>query len=247
MRKIITQTGQTVVCLAATSVSIVLSVLITFSILWLTNADNSVTQIALIISIIAPGIIAPLVTWFLIGLIIKIDELEQQQRKLITYDELTGLMSRRTFFEQFDELKQNTERNSNGITLAYIDLDDFKKINDEYGHNAGDQVLETFATTLIKAARNSDIIARIGGEEFAIILPETKIDDAHMILERIRKTVASKRITFEGIDICISMSTGLAHYQGDTLMVDKLVSQADKAMYQAKSEGKNCISLYATR
>lgn len=247
MRKIITQIGQIGVCLAATSISILLSVLITFFILWLLETDDNVTQIALIISIIAPGVIAPLVTWFLIGLIIKIDELEQKQRKLVTYDELTGLMSRRTFFEQFDALKQNAESSHHRITLAYIDLDDFKGINDKYGHNAGDKVLQTFATILINAARSSDIIARIGGEEFAIILPKTKIDDAHMILERIRKTVSSKIITIEGEEINISMSAGLAHYQGDALKIDKLVNQADKAMYQAKSEGKNCISLYATR
>lgn len=247
MRRIITQIGQIGVCLAATSVSIVLSVFITFFILWLSDADDSITQIALIISIIAPGIIAPLVTWFLIGLIIKIDELEQRQRKLITYDELTGLISRRTFFEKFDELKEITEKNKTHITLAYMDLDDFKKINDVYGHNAGDQALKSFAQILTNAARVNDIIARIGGEEFAIILPETKIEDAHMILERIRKTVSSKELIIEGKKLSISMSTGLAQYQGDALRIDKLVSQADKAMYQAKSEGKNCISLYATR
>lgn len=247
MRRVITQLGQIGVCLAATSVSIVLSVFITFFILWLSDADDSVTQIALIISIIAPGVIAPLVTWFLIGLIIKIDELEQRQRKLITYDELTGLISRRTFFEKFDELKEITEKNRTHITLAYIDLDDFKKINDEHGHNAGDQALKSFAQLLIQAARANDIIARIGGEEFAIILPETDIEDAHMILERIRKTVSSKELIIDGEKLSISMSTGLAHYQGDALKIDRLVSQADKAMYQAKSEGKNCISLYATR
>lgn len=191
--------------------------------------------------------IAPLVTWFLIGLIIKIDKLEQRQRKLITYDELTGLISRRTFFEKFDELKEITEKNKTHITLAYMDLDDFKKINDVYGHNAGDQALKSFAQILSNAARANDIIARIGGEEFAIILPETKIEDAHMILERIRKTVSSKELIIEGKKLSISMSTGLAHYQGDALKIDKLVSQADKAMYKAKSEGKNCISLYATK
>ena len=81
-----------------------------------------------------------------------------------------------------------------------MDLDAFKKVNDEHGHNAGDQALKNFAQILIKAGRPNDTIARIGGEEFAIILPETKIDDAHRILERIRKTVSSKELIIEVIE-----------------------------------------------
>lgn len=246
MKSIITKVGQLGVSLAVTVVSIVLSVLITFGVLGLTDAGEETFQIAFIISILCPALIAPLVTWYLVKLLIKINELEQKQRRLATYDELTGVMTRRAFFENFDTLKKIADRNKSDLTLAYIDIDDFKPINDNYGHTAGDKALEAFSDILKRGVRNSDVVARIGGEEFAILLPDTDVTGAYTILERLRQMVASEQLEIGGDKINLSVSIGLTHNQkGHELLVDQLVQQADKALYQAKSEGKNCIVQYA--
>lgn len=246
MTRIITKVGQIGVSLAVTIVSVVLSVLITFGILKLAGASEETYQIATIISVVCPALIAPLVTWYLVKLLIKINDLEQKQRRLATYDELTGVMTRRAFFENFETLKKIADRNKSNLTLAYIDIDDFKPINDNFGHAAGDKALESFSNVLKRGVRNSDIIARIGGEEFAILLPDTDITGAYTILERLRQMVASEPLKIEGDKINLSISIGLTHNpKGRELMVDQLVQQADKALYQAKSEGKNCIVQYA--
>jgi diguanylate cyclase (GGDEF)-like protein len=130
--------------------------------------------------------------------------------------------------------------------LAYIDIDDFKTINDTYGHVIGDEVLKSFANTLKGSARGSDIIGRIGGEEFAILLPETDIQGAYAILERLRTQICSKTLRIEEHAINLSISVGLSHSRKENeFAVEQLIKQADKALYQAKSEGKNCIVQYA--
>lgn len=246
IRNIITRMGSLGVSLAVTVVSVVLSVLITMAVLLIANAGTETYKIALFISILCPMLVAPLVTWYLVKLLIKIHDLEQKQRQLATYDELTGVMTRRAFFENFDTLKKISDRNHTHLTLAYIDIDDFKPINDNYGHSAGDKALEKFSEILKNGVRNSDIIARIGGEEFAILLPDTNINGAFTILERLRLTVASEPLQIGEDTINLSVSIGLTHnHIGKELVVDQLVQQADKALYQAKSEGKNCIVQYA--
>ncbi len=246
MRKIISRIGRIGIILAVTLVSIVLSVLICFSILALYDAGKETYHIVAVNSVVAPLLIAPLVTWYLIGLLLKLNELEQKQRDLATYDDLTGTMNRRAFFENFHTLQKIAERQRSHLTLAYIDIDDFKAINDKYGHVAGDAVLQSFATTLKESARGSDIIARIGGEEFAMLLPDTDIQGAYSILERIRAQISARALTIDEHSINLSISIGLTHYQKETeLVVEQLIKQADQALYQAKSEGKNCIVQYA--
>lgn len=246
MRSIISKVGPIGVSFIVTLVSIIMSVLITFSVLVLTHASEEIYRISLIISILCPAIIAPLVTWYLVTLLVKIHHLEAQQRKLATYDELTELRNRRSFFEHFEALKKISERQGKPLTLAYIDIDDFKPINDKFGHVVGDKVLKSFAYMLKESSRDSDIIARIGGEEFAILLPDTDLAGAHTILDRIREAVSSKPFIIEGHSIRLSISVGLSHYQNESeLIIDQLLTQADKALYQAKSEGKNCIVQYA--
>ncbi|MGB0203976.1 MAG: GGDEF domain-containing protein [Neptuniibacter sp.] len=246
MRDIITRMGRLGVSLAVTIVSVVLSVLITMVVLWVTDSGPQTYKIALFISILCPALIAPMVTWYLIGLLIKLHELEEKQRELATYDELTGTMNRRTFFESFNTLKKIADRNHSHLTLAYIDIDDFKAINDTYGHMVGDEVLRSFADTLKEGARGSDIIARMGGEEFAILLPDTDIQGAYAILERLRTQICTKTLRIEEHAINLSISVGLSHSQKEKeLAVEQLIKQADQALYQAKSEGKNCIVQYA--
>ncbi|WP_415902412.1 GGDEF domain-containing protein [Neptuniibacter sp. QD29_5] len=246
MRRIITKNGQIGVTFAVTAVSIVLSVIITFSILTLAGVSEEIYTVSLIISVVAPTLIAPLVTWNLVKLLIKVHDLEQQQRRLATYDGLTGALNRRAFFESVETIKQQIEKEQTDLTLAYMDLDDFKPINDLYGHVVGDKVLKSFVATLRDELRSTDIIARVGGEEFVIVLPNTDIDNAQTILDRIRNKVAEHPLAIEGHCIKLSVSIGLSQNQKNhKLIVDQLIKEADKALYKAKEAGKNCIVQYA--
>jgi len=245
MKPVISKQSRLKISVIITAVSVALSVLVTFSILTLTGVSQEAYRIALVNSIAAPALISPCVTWYLIGLVIKIRELEKQQRFFATHDELTGVMNRRAFFESFNSLKEIKEEGLENLTLAYMDLDDFKLINDSYGHDVGDRVLQSFSDTLKKEVRSEDIVARIGGEEFAIILPNTPVEGARKLLERIRKNIASKELQVNHNSVKFSVSIGLADCKkGHKLVIDQIIQQADKALYKAKTSGKNCIAQY---
>ena len=125
-------------------------------------------------------------------------------------------------------------------SLLLADVDDFKSINDTYGHLTGDYVLQTIAGCLQKSLRKSDIAARYGGEEFAIILPETAIDGAMVLAERIRRTFEEMKIKFEGQHITVTISIGAAQFSPDTdQYTTDLIQKADDALYSAKNAGKN--------
>lgn len=152
-------------------------------------------------------------------------------------DSLTGLFNRRHFMERIEEEMARAERQGNPLHLALIDLDHFKKINDTWGHQAGDQVLVRFAETARSALRRSDLIARYGGEEFVILLTAGDTADIRQVLERLRSMLSS--LHFGGKQgFSVTLSAGLASWRpGDT--VDSLFRRADVALYRAKETGRN--------
>ncbi|MBZ2187794.1 GGDEF domain-containing protein [Alcanivorax sp. JB21] len=152
-------------------------------------------------------------------------------------DSLTGLFNRRHFMERIEEEMARAERQGNPLHLALIDLDHFKKINDTWGHQAGDQVLVRFAETARNTLRRSDLIARYGGEEFVILLTAGDTHDIRQVLERLRSTLSG--LHFGGqAGFQVTLSAGLATWrQGDT--VDSLFQRADVALYRAKNTGRN--------
>ena len=120
------------------------------------------------------------------------------------------------------------------------DIDLFKAINDDFGHPAGDRVIKAVAGCLQQEMRESDHVARYGGEEYAIILPDTQIQDAYIVAERIRKTIESLRIKYEDNLIRFTMSLGITSFQTEEgTASDELIKRADSAMYQAKKQGRN--------
>ncbi|MFL0797092.1 MAG: diguanylate cyclase [Cellvibrionaceae bacterium] len=180
----------------------------------------------------------------------RIDELENQslavqaeleeQRKKATHDLLTGLPNRAAYLERSDQEWQRWQRYGNPLSLAIADIDYFKKINDTYGHQAGDRVLQVIAKVLNKRIRKTDFIARFGGEEFVMILPETDLDAGVKMLEKVRETIAGCPFHFKGEDVQITSSFGVAEFaEGDT--VDVVLARADKALYQAKEQGRNKV------
>ncbi|WP_348946187.1 GGDEF domain-containing protein [Chitinibacter sp. FCG-7] len=125
------------------------------------------------------------------------------------------------------------------LTLLALDLDHFKRVNDVYGHDAGDAVLVTVAKTLRGILRECDLPARFGGEEFIVALPQTTIDGAMIIAERIRTAIAAQAISVNGQEIHCTVSIGVVQVKGKAF--DLALKQADQALYQAKEAGRNCV------
>lgn len=156
-------------------------------------------------------------------------------------DSLTELYNRRFFFEVFDKEIEKAKRSGQVLSIAIGDCDDFKTINDEFGHEEGDKALQFIAQTIQESVRSMDIVARLGGEEFIILFPNTSKKEACHVLERVKETVEKKsRITLRKP---ITISFGLASFPDDGKNVDEVVRRADRALYEAKRAGKNKISV----
>jgi diguanylate cyclase (GGDEF)-like protein len=158
-------------------------------------------------------------------------------------DGLTRLFNKRYFTERLDSELKFAQRHTAALSLLMLDLDHFKKINDTMGHLAGDKVLATVAHVLLKAVRNEDVVARFGGEEFAIILRATELESAEATAERLRKLVEGTPITLDGKHMKATVSVGLASYPSTPAKtLEELIDAADKALYRAKHGGRNRVS-----
>ncbi|WP_341962667.1 diguanylate cyclase [Planococcus maritimus] len=158
------------------------------------------------------------------------------------YDDLTGAGNRKGFNEVLLQMTHLAERTGKTFTLVLLDLDHFKKVNDDYGHPAGDEVLKTFSDILLDKKRESDYFFRYGGEEFALILPETKAQSAASVVERIREAVNSTDFKIDDHEpFRISFSAGISEYR---LKQETLITTADQALYQAKRNGRNQTKIY---
>ncbi|MCE5257253.1 MAG: diguanylate cyclase [Spirochaetaceae bacterium] len=161
------------------------------------------------------------------------------------YDTLTRIFNRRRFFDDCEKEISRCIRYEKMISLIMIDLDHFKRVNDQYGHQAGDKVLYEVAQVMRKRLRRSDILGRYGGEEFGIMLVETEPQNGQIVADDIRKSIESLTIVYKDIPIKITASVGLAASDGKSagLSLERLLNSADKALYQAKEEGGNMVRL----
>jgi diguanylate cyclase (GGDEF)-like protein len=157
-----------------------------------------------------------------------------------TTDELTGLANRRRFMELFAAEIDQVERRGT-VALVLADLDDFKRINDRFGHHVGDDALRRFAELLVAELRDGDVGGRLGGEEFAVLLPDADLEGALAVAGRIRRAVAESYLfPAEGTRLRFTVSLGVAGYAGET--ADALFRRADAALYRAKASGKNRVA-----
>ena len=156
-------------------------------------------------------------------------------------DFLTGIANRRTFFEAAELELERWRRFPRPLSLIAIDADAFKNINDTWGHPAGDDVLRNLAQTLVANVREIDVVARIGGEEFAALLPSTDLDGAIMLAERFRSAVESQRVQSGDVEIGYTVSIGVASMEAGLGGVDQLLKVADDALYAAKKAGRNRV------
>ncbi len=167
-------------------------------------------------------------------------EIEEVTRRART-DQLTGLANRRHFDEQITRVLAETDRFGGSASLVVADIDFFKAVNDTYGHDGGDAVLQSVAQTFQDGVRNVDTCARYGGEEIAVLLPQTGLDGARDFAERLRKAIESRVVTHSGRAISVTASFGVATYPESVPTHDALFPAADRALYQAKAEGRNRV------
>ncbi|WP_105171202.1 sensor domain-containing diguanylate cyclase [Pseudoalteromonas sp. T1lg24] len=173
-------------------------------------------------------------------------ELEQANAKLeelSRVDRLTNLYNRGFWEESFSKEFKRQQRSQAKSCLLMFDIDHFKKINDLFGHQGGDAALCFVSQTLKKVLRESDVAGRYGGEEFAVTLVDTELDGAKVFAERLRKTIEDAVIHYEESEITLTISIGIAQFDGKYTKYEQWIEDADKALYRSKEAGRNTINV----
>ena len=160
---------------------------------------------------------------------------------LATTDTLTGLPNRRLFTKRAKIEQVRAQRNGNATSLLFLDLDHFKRVNDTFGHDMGDQVLIEIGQILMRIGRASDTPARLGGEEFAFLLPETALKNGLIFAEHLRKEIAETEFSHGNESLSITISIGLVEWDVQTQSLDQVLKLSDDLLYKAKAKGRNCV------
>ena len=174
----------------------------------------------------------------------RLQDSKERLRAMASTDVLTGLLNARAYYERCDQFLLATRRKRSPFAVLFIDLDHFKSINDTYGHAVGDEVLRTVAQTLQKTVRRSDIVGRIGGEEFSVFLPNTQLQGAQQLAETLRVAIESIHIEVDGVRLKITASIGVSAKRFDQETMQAIQQHADEAMYEAKRGGRNRVSTF---
>jgi diguanylate cyclase (GGDEF)-like protein len=171
-------------------------------------------------------------------------KLFQQAHYLSITDPLTELMNRRHFFEAAKIELERIHRYRRTLSIMMIDIDHFKNINDEHGHAAGDIALREAAARIKHSVRTVDVVARYGGEEFIVLMPETTLQEAFQVAERVRKSVSDDPIEDNSVEVWATLSIGVAEMDDQSSDIDTLIRYADQALYAAKAAGRNRVESY---
>jgi diguanylate cyclase (GGDEF)-like protein len=200
--------------------------------------------------LLAPAPFSPAVFLFFSAFVIvstlavfamEIESLQSALRRAARFDALTGLLNRGAFLEEFSREEARAERGGPPFSLAVLDLDHFKSVNDRHGHPAGDRVLAAFAEILRETIRPYDSAGRYGGEEFALLMPQTDKATAAAIVGRVRQALEARGVVVEGRRIGVTVSAGIASHGVDGGDWETLLSAADTALYDAKNAGRNRV------
>jgi diguanylate cyclase (GGDEF)-like protein/PAS domain S-box-containing protein len=172
----------------------------------------------------------------------QVRDLNTRLEHLAMTDDLTGLTNRRSFFIRGNNEIRRSERYRTPLSLLVLDLDRFKAVNDRFGHQAGDKMLKCIADTLLRNVREVDTLARLGGEEFGVLLPNTGSEDAARLAERLRAAVEEADCQVRNRKMQVTVSIGVASYRKEMPNLDAILKDADSALYRAKSRGRNQVS-----
>jgi diguanylate cyclase (GGDEF)-like protein len=199
--------------------------------------NDTMGRNAWLVTFCTPLLISPAASWALLRLVLQVDQAQEELRELSLRDPLTGCYNRRHFMHVLRHEVGRSRRYGQAASVAILDVDNFKQINDRLGHQAGDEVLLQVAQACQSVMRDTDVFARIGGEEFAVLLPQTNALEAHALVERLRLHVQTLPLAQP---VTVSVGVVGAHA---TDHVDAVMQAADHAMYRAKREGKNRVVL----
>ncbi|HUQ52602.1 MAG TPA: GGDEF domain-containing protein [Gammaproteobacteria bacterium] len=197
------------------------------------------------VTVLCPAIIGPVMSWWTFDLVLKVERAHEQLRLQSNIDHLTGIFNRRYFMDRLREEIDRCQRHGTSFAVAFIDVDNFKRINDEHGHLSGDEILCQLTQICTKQVRDIDTLARIGGEEFALLLPQTTAAEAAQLVERLRASVAATRAKVGDGWLDVTVSIGLTGSSRDRLDVNGILRRADEALYAAKRQGKNRLAALA--
>ncbi|MBI4762968.1 MAG: GGDEF domain-containing protein [Chloroflexi bacterium] len=227
--------------IAVTIASILISIILT-TVLTILLSGGIATS-SMIIATVVPTLIAPPFAYITLRLTYQLDLAEERLRQLAITDELTQAYNRRYFIEIATKVLAGTKRYGDSFAIIIFDIDDFKRINDTYGHAAGDQVLRMISEICTTHIRDSDIFARYGGEEFVILVQRCSPTDIVKFAERIRITLSQARVLYNQVEIQFTVSMGAGIFDSQTPDLDTILTRADAALYAAKKQGKNCTVL----
>lgn len=174
---------------------------------------------------------------------LELSQVNEELNQLARHDALTGLYNRRVLEEIIARESDRSRRTARGFGIAMADIDNFKKINDTYGHEAGDLILKELAVILKSSIRSTDTVGRWGGEEFLFVFTETSCQGAMIVIERIRHKVEASNISYRGQQIHFTITIGLSYHSGDDNFPE-MIREADEALYTGKHSGKNRVVCY---
>jgi diguanylate cyclase (GGDEF)-like protein len=169
------------------------------------------------------------------------EEMQWRLRELATTDELTGIPNRRHFLELAERFLSQSRRSGRPLGWIVFDVDRFKRVNDRYGHDAGDRVLRAVAEIASDTIRASDALGRLGGEEFGVCLPDTDVDGTRALAERLRDAVKGLSVPIAAGSVGVTISLGLCVTSGEAFDLDTVLALADTALYRAKDAGRDQV------
>lgn len=217
----------------------VVSLAITFVVIRL--AGQGSLGLGMVIASACVLLLGPVVGYGVLRLIFQLEASRQRIAELAVTDELTGCYNRRHFMERAELEWLRSRRHQMPLALILLDADDFKQVNDTHGHQCGDHLLREMALQCRASLRGTDVLARFGGEELIVLLPQTDLAGALAIAERIRHQVQALAVQWQGQAVTATVSLGVAALHASHASVDALIRDADQALYEAKRAGRNRV------
>ncbi|MBI5029239.1 MAG: diguanylate cyclase [Chloroflexi bacterium] len=237
LRKLVRRLGIAKTSALVTIVAVLFSVGMSVGIEFIIHGGVSAQVI--VFAIAMPVLIAPIFNYVFLRLVFQLEDLQAQLHRMTITDELTGAFNRRHWIELAELELARAKRYAGVFSILSFDVDNFKRINDTFGHAAGDLVLRQLSHICMSNSREVDVFARYGGEEFVFLLPEMDKEQAWLFAERIRTTIAQTRFAFSQVEIGITLSIGVTTFHSTISDLNCLLMQVDQALYVAKNAGKD--------